>query len=69
MQRRYVRHWSERGWKKPRNTLGSFACFFQAFAAQLITEIHSSYLTDSGIFYHAATQQKIVLNRPRISAK
>jgi len=50
MQRRSVRHWSERGWKKPRNTLGSFSCFFQAFAAQLITEIHSSYLTDSGTF-------------------
>ncbi len=48
MQRRSVRHWSERGWKKPRNTPGSFACFFQAFAAQLIAEIHSSYLTDSG---------------------
>ncbi len=48
MQRRYVRHWSEKGWKKTRNTPGSFACFFQAFAAQLITEIHSSYLTDSG---------------------
>jgi len=48
MQRRYVRHWSEKVWKKPRNTLRSFACFFQAFAAQLIAEIHSSYLTDSG---------------------
>ncbi len=48
MQRSSVRHWSERVWKKPRNTPGSFACFFQAFAAQLIAEIHSSYLTDSG---------------------
>ncbi len=35
--------------KKPGNTpLKSFACFFQAFVAQLIAEIHSSYLTDSG---------------------
>ncbi len=48
MQRSSVRHWSERVWKKPRNTPESCACFFQAFAAQLIAEIHSSYLTDSG---------------------
>ncbi len=50
MQRKSVRHWSERVWKKPRNTPGSCACFFQAFAAQLIAEIHSSYLTDSGLY-------------------
>ncbi len=48
MQRSFVRHWSERAWKKPRNTPRSFACFFQVFAAQLIAEIHSIYLTDSG---------------------
>ncbi len=49
MQRISVRHWSERVRKKNQGIpLKSFVCVFQTFAAQLIAEIHSSYLTDSG---------------------
>jgi len=50
---------------------GSFACFFQAFAAQLIADIHSSYLTDSGkaLFFILASHFTLRPARWKVQSK